>query len=172
DAFPYSIQVLKYWAYLLRTNGMGETYLANGGGDIAEFWKYSPAAERMMALIERFSTLGKQYGFVPVLVFIPEGGEVLRYWQSKADPIYKSFASNVRAKTGMLTIDILDQPMNYEKFNILPFGAHASPYGNRVIATAIFNKIRDMPEIAPFARKPGGASQETGVDMNLSGMTQ
>jgi peptidoglycan/LPS O-acetylase OafA/YrhL len=172
DTFPYSLQLAKYWIYLLRTAGMGETYLADHGGDIGDFWKYRPATDRMMALFRHFAELGNEYGFTPVIVFIPEGGEVLRYWRSREQPLYATVAADTKRTIGIQTIDILTQPMDYQKFNIIPFGAHPSPYGNRVIATAIFDAIRGMPEIAPFAMVPRSASGETGVDENLTRMTQ
>jgi peptidoglycan/LPS O-acetylase OafA/YrhL len=171
DAFPYSLQLAKYWLYALRTAGMGETWLADHGGDVDEFWRYPPAEQRMLALLDHFVALGKQYDFEPVIVFIPEGQEVQRRMMNAGGPSYATVRAEL-SRHGIRTIDILEQLMDYSKFNLLPFGSHPSPYGNRVIATAIFNHIRDMAQIAPYAKAPGGTFVEPGVDSALETKTQ
>lgn len=172
DKFPYSLQAIKYLAYLTRINAMGLGFFRPGGGDTISFWKYKPALDRMNALADRFVALGHEYKFVPVLVMFAEGHDIMDLVNRKQPPPYAPFLSRTRQvhrNDGLIVVDTFDAKFDPLKLNILPMQAHHSPYGNRVTATAAASAMSNLITWEKLHRDaPNGPETEPGVDPWLS----
>jgi peptidoglycan/LPS O-acetylase OafA/YrhL len=171
DSSPYILQAARALVYLIRMNGMGQDYLRLNV-DRRVFWRYEPAQRRMAAIVDRFMALSRTYGFRPVLAFLPEGGEVFDFYSRQIKPTYSEFADDIRkryAATGLIVVDALRRPMYPNSFNVTPFAAHPSAYGNRVIASALFEALAEAtPSLLRRSEDESRPSTEVGVDPGLA----
>ena len=104
------------------------------------------AAARVDEIVRRFVELGKQNGFSPVLVFLPELEELAGYNDGK--PAYyaqflQSFARRYPSQD-LILVDVYEE--NFDPYEFSPPGCHPSAYGHEVIATAVFNDTRALVE--------------------------
>jgi len=168
DTFPYTLQAFRYLRFLLRTEVLRQSIYLRYGGDSRELWSADLPRRRMEAIIDRFVALGEKYGFTPVALFIPEGPDVKAFKQNGIEPPYGPLATAMaRRHTGKLIVaDVLTRNLDANRFNLAPFFAHPSPYGNRVIASAAFAAIQGLPPLA--GRPPETPGIEPGVGGGLA----
>ncbi len=132
--FPYSLSLLRVADYLL--------FKVKRWPDL---WKEAPPANVMRELVNIFYSLSQKYKFKPVLVFIPDSYDLKRKEKGKAQS-YARFIESLRSDfgdKGMVIVDILDEDLDAPLFNVMPYAGHASAYGNKAIAKAIYEKIKN-----------------------------
>ncbi|MBI4665236.1 MAG: hypothetical protein HY751_02370 [Nitrospinae bacterium] len=137
--FPYSVSLIQTSKYLLFDVKRWE-----------DLWKEERPVKTMRAVVDRFVALGKENGFTPVLLFIPEIADLKRY-QRNGKMSYAEFAGSLKTaygQSGLVVVDIAEERFDPASFNITPYSGHASAYGNKIIAGAVFRKI------GPFLRQP------------------
>ena len=99
------------------------------------------AARNMFEIVRRFVELGKQDDFVPVLVMLPELGELQGYADAKP-PYYGEFLEVIQENYDPAELILVD--VYQEKFDPSEFsrpGCHPSEYGHRIIANSVYGKI-------------------------------
>lgn len=132
--FPYSLSLIKIADYLL--------FKVKRWPDL---WEEAPPTDVMRELVKIFYSLSQEYKFKPVVVFIPDSYDLKRKDKGKPQS-YARFIKRLRADygaRGMVIVDILDEDIKTPLFNIAPYAGHASAYGNRAIAKAIYEKIKN-----------------------------
>src|SRR5579884_2926148 len=125
--------------------------------DLGTLYDRDLGRRRLLYVIDRFVALGAQYDFTPVLLFIPAPGELRHARRGRY--AYTPFVERLRTRPDLARLRIVDLAQASfapERFNTLPFVGHASPYGNRVIAEAVFAAIQDL---APTGADPTAAAQ-------------
>jgi hypothetical protein len=137
--FPFSIQVAraaplvvrKFWRKIM---GRQE------GGSI---WEDEEGRFVLEHILEEFSAIAGTDGVIPVVVFIPE---VRRWKDGRIEPRYAEFKEEfwVDSRHDILAIDVADAEFDESRFLINGFEGHTSPYGNRVIANHIFEKLEEF----------------------------
>lgn len=133
--FPYSVSVMDTARYFL--------FSAKRWWDL---WGEARPAEIMRVLIDRFYALSEEYGFTPVVLFIPEI-HGLKMKQEGKPPVYAKFLARLEADyagKGLVIADVFDEDFDPAKFSQAPFSGHASPYGDRAIANAVYGRIKDL----------------------------
>lgn len=136
--FPYSISFLDTVRYFL--------FSAKRWWNL---WDEERPTEMMRVIIDRFYGLSVEYGFTPVVLFIPEI-HGLRMKQEGKTPGYAEFLARLEADyagKGLVAVDVFEEDFDPAKFSKVPFAGHASPYGDRVIANAVYGKIKDLPAL-------------------------
>jgi len=94
-------------------------------------------------VLERFIGLSKKYGFRPFFVIFPNPEDLMRL-QVGEDAYYTAFEDSIARKYSkdMVTVPVLAEAFDVERFNIRPLSGHPSAYGHKIIASAIYKKIR------------------------------
>jgi hypothetical protein len=73
-----------------------------------------------------------------VLLLIPSAASLYR----QIAPSYAGFAAELRQRRPELTVvDVAEKEFSRPDFNVIPFHGHPSPYGNRVIASALAHDL-------------------------------
>jgi len=73
-----------------------------------------------------------------VLLLIPSTATLFR----GIPPGYVGLAAEIRERRPKLTvIDVAEEEFSRPEFNVAPFRGHPSPYGHRVIASALAREI-------------------------------
>jgi hypothetical protein len=127
-AFPYTFQLVKA-IYFLLDQKFNDLWGKREGMAVMEF------------IVDDFVETSRGAGSNPVVLFIPTA-ETMRTGKA---PGYARFAEELGARHPELSvIDVLDARFDKERFNVLPFAGigHASPYGNRVIANLVYERLR------------------------------
>ena len=133
-AFPYSVTMLRAVMFRLFDER-----------DVARLYQRDEGRLRMFYILEQFVALSKQHAFQPVVLFVPTPVELKRARRGAYS--YKPFLNELRLRMdlGRLRIvDLADRDFDAARFNTLPYKGHASPYGNHVIAEAVFDGVRDL----------------------------
>jgi len=101
------------------------------------------ATGRLDEVIRRFVELSRSERFTPVLVFMPQDGELASYdsgepsqYENYLDRLSKRYNSDE-----LILIDILDEEFTAPDFALL--GCHPSVYGNKVIADAVYRALKN-----------------------------
>ena len=96
----------------------------------------------MTYVLERFVHLSKNYRFHPIFVVFPNPEDLLRV-QANEPPHFEKFLEHVdrKFKDDMLIVRVLDRDIDLARFHVRPFGGHPSPYGQRIIASAIAESL-------------------------------
>lgn len=132
-AFPFTFTVAKYARHLYRERT----------GIRHQTWLDLPTRNLMFAIVEEFRRASKKLNFVPLVLFIPEVSNLAR-----GGPDYASFVKELRgryASNRLIVEDISQHDFDRQKFNVVPYQGHASPYGNKIIASALFESMRRSP---------------------------
>lgn len=102
------------------------------------------AARNVSEIVRRFVEFGKQEDFVPVLVILPELGELEGYADGKP-PYYQEFLEVVRETydpSELILVDVYQEEFDPHEFS-RP-GCHPSEYGHRIIANSVHGKIEHL----------------------------
>jgi len=130
--FPYSLQMLRTGSYVVASK-LDARHSAN-------VWNTDEGREVMLYLLRRFVAHAEEHGTRPVLMLIPE----LHRWKNGRDvPRYGDFVERVLPQDALdiLIVDVADADFEERRFNVAPFEGHASMYGNRVIASAVLDRL-------------------------------
>jgi hypothetical protein len=128
-AFPFSYQL----ARLVKLRVLG-----NPDAKKRQLWDSVEGRAVMNALVDRFATQVRNEGSEPALLFIPSTATL---FQGIA-PGYTGFAAEIRGRLPeMIVVDIAEEEFSLREFNVMPFRGHPSPYGNRVIASALAREL-------------------------------
>jgi hypothetical protein len=111
-----------------------------------DLWEAEKPVAIFRAIMGEFVMLSQEYDFRPILVMIPMG-EDLRLRDAEKPSTYGTALAVLRQDFGdkLTILDTLDEPFEASQFNLKPFAGHASPYGNRAIASAIFSSLPSGP---------------------------
>ena len=131
--FPYSLTTLKVVKYILFD------FESN-----RKLWQPEHlAAGRMDEIVSRFVKLSRSEEFLPVLVFMPQEGELAGY-DNNEPAQYAEYFENLRkqyTEDELVMIDVLAEEINSKEFS-LP-GCHPSEYGNKKIAASIYSRLEN-----------------------------
>ena len=107
----------------------------------SQLWDSVEGRAVMNDLVVRFAAQARAKNSEPVLLFIPSAATLYR----EIAPGYAGFVAEIRERHPHMTvIDIAEQEFSRSEFNITPFHGHPSPYGNRVIATALARDLKSF----------------------------
>ncbi|HPG00255.1 MAG TPA: hypothetical protein PLE77_09295 [Kiritimatiellia bacterium] len=110
-------------------------------------WNNPAVLSTLEFLIERFVGLSRENDFTPVLLLIPYPSE-LEFHAAGTTGYYGSFVNSLNQEYShgpLIIVDMMKQPFEETKFNMIPYPegpSHASEYGNRVIANAIYSALK------------------------------
>lgn len=107
-------------------------------------WRHRESVGKMRFVIRRFAALAQQHGFRAVVLFIPSGHNVRRRANGREHD-YAAFVRELENEYGeldLIVVDMLRTRFDPERFHVRRFDAHASPYGNRIIAQTVFDRIQ------------------------------
>jgi hypothetical protein len=130
--FPYMVTLL----------GAVRARLRHPGG----LWDIEQAVDRMDHVLGRYVALAADYGFQPVVLFIPKPRDLKARVEGKAHS-YADYVRGLRDRAGfspLIVLDLLETEFEEERFNRVRWKSHASPYGNQVIARAVHRGIRHL----------------------------
>lgn len=104
-------------------------------------WDNERARGTFREIVSQFQVLSEQHGFLPVLVFMPEVGELEGYAQGEPS-YYADFLQQMETDKnlqGLLIVDVYKEHFDPRKFAYWDATeiCHPSEYGNRIIAQAI-----------------------------------
>ena len=129
-AFPFSYQV----ARMVKLCVIESPDMKKG-----KLWDSVEGRAVMNGLVDRFFAQARAKGSEPVLLFMPSTATLYK----GVTPGYAGFAAEIRERHPKMTvIDIAEQEFSRTEFNVAPFRGHPSPYGNRVIASALARDLR------------------------------
>ncbi len=144
--FPYTFQAARAIA-VIADRKLRDWSDAPSYEDEVNLWDTAEGSAVMHYLVDKFVSLATDAHSVPIVLLIPRG-ETLR----RGEAWYERFADEIKSRhADLYVIDLMDHEFDRERFNIRPYGGHASPYGNEVIARAIeqtYDSIRaehDLP---------------------------
>jgi len=124
-AFPFSFQVARMVKLRM---------IESPDRKRAQLWDSVEGRAVMSDLADRFVTQVRAKDSEPVLLFMPSAAALYR----EIAPGYTGFVAEIRERRPKLTvIDIAEEEFSRPEFNVAPFKGHPSPYGNRVIASAL-----------------------------------
>lgn len=107
------------------------------------FWEAVPRARDATAeILRQFVILSKREDFTPVVVFLPESGE-LQYYQDGKPAKYEKFKQQITktySPSELIVVDVYDEKFDPEQFMTMP-GCHPAEYGTRIIAGAVSRAI-------------------------------
>ena len=131
-AFPYSLHALK-----VIYRAIAEMILRPSDEDI---WNRPEGREVMLHLLRDFVASARKVDTRPILVLIPR---VKNWRHGRTDPAYGRFLTEdlLPESLNMIIIDLSEFAFDEERFNILPYRGHPSPYGNRFIAERIIDAL-------------------------------
>jgi hypothetical protein len=110
----------------------------------------------MHHLVDELIDITTQSHSLPVVLFIPTGRSL-----RSGVPQYAKFAEEIQARhTGLQVIDLLDYEFDRERFNLRPYGGHASVYGNQVIARVLSEAYEETWRERAFAQVSNPAALE------------
>jgi lysophospholipase L1-like esterase len=130
SAFPFSYQVARMVKMRL---------IESPDTKQQQLWDSVEGRAIMNDLVDRFVAQVRTKGSEPVLLFIPSSATLFR----EIAPGYAGFAAEIRQRHPKMTVvDVAEQEFSRPEFNVGPFKGHPSPYGNRVIASALARDLR------------------------------
>jgi hypothetical protein len=104
-----------------------------------QLWDSVEGRAVMNDLVDRFAAQARAKGSEPVLLLMPSAATLYK----GIAPGYAGFAAEIRERRPEMTvIDIAEKEFSRPEFNVTPFHGHPSPYGNRVIASALARDLR------------------------------
>ena len=128
-AFPFSYQVARLVKLRL---------IESPDRRKSQLWDSVEGRAVMNNLVDRFVAQVRAKGSEPVLLFIPSSATLYR----EVAPGYAGLAAEIRERhPEMAVIDIAEEEFSRTDFNVTPFHGHPSPYGNRVIASALAREL-------------------------------
>jgi len=131
--FPYTLAFLQATRYYLSV------------GPRPNLYELDVAVEKLNRILDEFQSLAHQYKFMGVVLFIPTSDAVKQQLRNETYD-YNNFVANLRARNDLnrlKIVNVIERPFDREKFNLRPFMFHASPYGNKIIAEAVHEAIKD-----------------------------
>jgi len=136
--FPYTWtlgQISKYiiFDYMLSSRNM---------------WNNERAQGPFREIVRQFRQLSEQHGFLPILVFMPEAGELEGYARGKPS-YYTDFLQQLEADgdlQGLSIVDIYKERFDPRKFTYWDETetCHPSEHGNKIIAQAIMTHLGEI----------------------------
>ena len=132
-AFPYSLHALK-----VIYQAIAEMILRPSEQDI---WNRPEGREIMLHLLHDFVVSAREVDTRPILMLIPRVNKWRRH--GRIDPGYGRFLTEdlLPESLNMTIIDLSEFAFDEERFSILPYQGHPSPYGNRFIAERIIDAL-------------------------------
>jgi hypothetical protein len=129
-AFPFSYQVARMWKTgVIESRDMKRRKL----------WDSVEGRAVMNYLVDRFAAQARATGSEPVLLFLPSAIALA----NRTAPGYAGLVAEIRERHPKMTVlDIAEEEFSRPNYNVRPFKGHTSPYGNRVIASALARHLR------------------------------
>ena len=98
----------------------------------------------MEEIVHQFMVLAEREDFTPVIVFLPESGELAGY-DDGDPPRYAKFKKKLQesyASADLIMADVYEEELEVGPF-MTRAGCHPSEYGNKIIARAVHRAIAD-----------------------------
>ena len=114
-------------------------------GPRPNLYKVDDAVAKLDHILEEFQELARQHDFIGVVLFIPTSNALEQQIDNETYD-YREYFAHVLARNDLerlRVVNIIERPFNRAKFNVRPFKYHASAYGNRIIAEAVYEAIKD-----------------------------
>jgi hypothetical protein len=132
--FPYSLQTLNVlYRQIAHTLWEPKRSAEN-------LWNTQEGREILLHLLRDFVASAGKVGTRPILMLIPR---VNKWKHGRIDPAYREFVTRdlLPESLNMSIIDLSESAFDEERFSILPYTGHPSPYGNRIIGESIFDAL-------------------------------
>ncbi|HEB72742.1 MAG TPA: hypothetical protein ENI77_08995 [Nitrospirae bacterium] len=110
-----------------------------------DLWQDKNAVDIMRHILDNFYKLSKKHKFIPVILFIPHGYDLKRK-EKGLETSYARFKNEIKKENGGkfdLVIDASQGDYDSSKFHLKPYVGHASAFGNRWIAKAVYSELED-----------------------------
>ena len=133
--FPYILAALSFARY-------GAFYMTRD----LNLWRMPEAIEKLEEIIRIGYRVSESYGARLLVLFIPTNNDLKLYSKGQSST-YRLFVEKIRKSyenTRLVVVDTIEERFDADKFSILPYRGHASPYGNKVIARAIHKALRPL----------------------------
>ena len=152
--FPYTFQAVRATAAIANRKYRDWTdapeYI-----DEVNLWPTAEGSAVMHYFVDKFVKLATEAYSVPIVLFLPRA-EALRRDEKR----YERFADEIKKRhANLYVIDLMDHEFDRARFNVRRYeGAHATAYGNEVIARVIeqtYDRIRAEHELAPASSRSG-----------------
>ena len=140
-AFPYSYTLGKLGLLALGKMTGKALPLGTYAGDL---WGAEEATATMNAVIDAFIAEADARGIEPVILFIPRVRRAILDDPTDWAPNYAGFAQALAARfgeRGLIVLDVAKASFGPEKMNVQPFAGHYSPYGNKVVADFLYDRL-------------------------------
>lgn len=148
--FPFVLRLVQLLGAILRGDHDRDNRL----------WEFPEATGRLAFLIDEFHRHSQQFRYLPILIFLPTAGELRGRMRGAPSP-FAEFVSDVRTRyagSNLVVVDLYDREFDEIGFNLEGRGSHPSPYGNQVVAAAIYEAIQPLlEELCPGKGVPFGA---------------
>jgi hypothetical protein len=140
--FPFSLALARLIKYKI--------FEYAPGTEVARLYRTPEATRKMDFIVRSFMELAQKREFYPVVVFIPNGADVQANAGGQAHS-YAAYLGDLRQQNmdidGQI-IDVLEFSFDRVKFNINPFRAHLSSYGNSAVADILHSNVRPFQKYA------------------------
>lgn len=131
DGFPYAFGLVRCVAHHVLYGHAAREF---------NLWRTSAGTMAMDYVLDRYLEISQRRGTKPVVLFIPD---VQKWKDGRRQPRYADYAHNLKTrKPGLMVVDVAEAEFEPARFNVSPFKGHASPYGNRVIASYLGQRLR------------------------------
>ncbi len=146
--FPYTWAAAKLFKFVVF-----DYYLST-----RNMWNHPLAQDIFREILTRFLKLAQQYDFLPVLVMMPEAGELEGHLDGKPS-YYGGFVSQLRQDPRyreLVVVDVYEEQFDARRFTHWDDQeiCHPSPYGNQVIAEAILKQAGEKIRVRMAAAQP------------------
>ncbi len=148
-AFPFIWRAIDLFFRVGERKGFLKRPFRHVQAEQHSLWEGSYGPQIMSGIVDRFFRLSQQFGFHPILLFLPsvkEGDDGSLSIRAK----YLDFVAATRERykgKDLSVIDFSEAEVDLERFRVRRHGGHYSAYGNRVIAEFIYERIRRLPII-------------------------
>jgi hypothetical protein len=132
-SFPYSAQTLR----LLFAR-------AQETKTLEAIWTAPESKAVLNYLVDRFLSSVQEAGSQPVLLLLPDAIHLKEH----SKPWYGELKQQLRERQpGLVVVDVYEEEIIGEDYNILPFEGHTSAYGNQVVARAQARQLEDLEAV-------------------------
>jgi len=137
--FPYVYQIIKVIPMatekvIAKVQGMEQD---------EPIWNTQEGSVVVKHILEEFYKVTVENDSIPIVVFIPNVND----WKDgRKLPPYRTIKNQLLEdeSKSLFVIDIYDADFDESRFSIKPFQGHPGPYGNKVIASNIASKLKEL----------------------------
>lgn len=141
-AFPYSFGLARCVVHHIRYGRAALDF---------NLWRTREGEMAMDYVLDRFLETSQRRGVTPIILFVPN---VQKWKDGRRQPKYADYVRRLKTRRPPLTVvDIAEADFEPALFNVSRFKGHASAYGNRIIASHLSLRIKDLCAVDREARR-------------------